>query len=243
MLASPPLSLWLPYELYRRSHLTHHRDERLTDPLDDPESWYFTGEQWNELSRPIKSLFAFQNTFIGRMLIGPALAMIGFLYSELKKIAQGDFKNLGLWLRHIIAVSFVLWWVTVFCELSPWLYIFGMVYPGTALLLVRSFAEHRAADNVHDRTAIVENASFFGLLFLYNNLHSAHHEKPTMAWYDIPAWYKKNRERLIAENHGHVYDGYLDVIRRYLFTSHHEPRHPTDRAPRADGSLPASQNG
>lgn len=65
-LATPPLSLWLPYELYRRAHLTHHRDERLTDPLDDPESWYFTAEQWNDLSTPVKMIFSFQNTFVGR---------------------------------------------------------------------------------------------------------------------------------------------------------------------------------
>ena len=32
-----PLSLWLPYERYRQTHLVHHVDERLTDPLDDPE--------------------------------------------------------------------------------------------------------------------------------------------------------------------------------------------------------------
>src|SRR5690349_16055256 len=37
-----PLMLWLPFESYRISHLVHHRDERLTDPLDDPESHYWT---------------------------------------------------------------------------------------------------------------------------------------------------------------------------------------------------------
>jgi len=242
-LATPPLSLWLPYELYRRAHLIHHRDERLTDPLDDPESWYFTSEQWNDLPAPVKALFRFQNTFVGRMLIGPALAIIGFLLSEIRALIKGDLKNLGLWIRHLIAVALVMLWVTYICGLSPWLYLFGLVYPGTALLLVRSFAEHRAADNVHERTAIVENATFLGPLFLYNNLHSAHHAEPTLAWYDIPACYRMNRDRLIAENHGHVYNGYFDVIRRYLFTAHHEPRHPTNRAPRADGSMPANSHG
>ncbi len=242
-LATPPLSLWLPYELYRRAHLVHHRDERLTDPLDDPESWYFTSEHWDDLPPLVKVLFKFQNTFFGRMLIGPALAIIGFLLSELKALLKGDLKNLGLWVRHVIAVALVMIWVTYICGLSPWLYLFGIVYPGTALLLVRSFAEHRAADDVHERTAIVENATILGPLFLYNNLHSAHHAEPTMPWYEIPAWYRMNRDQLIAENHGHVYNGYFDVIRRYLFTSHHEPRHPTNRAPRADGSMPATSNG
>ena len=31
-----PLSLWLPYSIYRSTHLAHHRDENLTDPLEDP---------------------------------------------------------------------------------------------------------------------------------------------------------------------------------------------------------------
>ncbi|MEK1861715.1 MAG: fatty acid desaturase, partial [Rhizobium leguminosarum] len=41
-IGSIPLSLWLPYPIYRESHLEHHRDEYLTDPIEDPESSYFT---------------------------------------------------------------------------------------------------------------------------------------------------------------------------------------------------------
>src|SRR5579871_3005737 len=48
-LGSPPLSLWLPYQAYRRLHLVHHRDERLTDPLDDPESYYWRDSEWRAL--------------------------------------------------------------------------------------------------------------------------------------------------------------------------------------------------
>ena len=44
-----PLALWLPYEVYRRTHLQHHNDARLTDPLEDPESNYWTPAQWDEL--------------------------------------------------------------------------------------------------------------------------------------------------------------------------------------------------
>ena len=36
-----PLSLWIPFERYKQTHLLHHIDERLTDPLDDPE--FITG--------------------------------------------------------------------------------------------------------------------------------------------------------------------------------------------------------
>jgi len=45
-----PLSLWLPSIAYRRNHLVHHNNERLTDPLDDPESYYSDPESWSHLS-------------------------------------------------------------------------------------------------------------------------------------------------------------------------------------------------
>lgn len=119
-------------------------------------------------------------------------------------------------------------------------YVFAIVYPGTAILLIRSFAEHRATEGVSERTAIVENAPCLGLLFLYNNLHAAHHAEPMMPWYQIPAWYNANRERLIHDNGGLIYNGYLDVARRFLLTPHDTPQHPTNRAPFADGHFPGA---
>ena len=44
LLAIVPLSLWLPYARYQQMHLAHHHDDRLTDPIDDPESFYLTPE-------------------------------------------------------------------------------------------------------------------------------------------------------------------------------------------------------
>src|SRR4051794_40020078 len=41
-LGKPVLWLWLPYEIYRELHLRHHRNDILTDPLADPESYYVT---------------------------------------------------------------------------------------------------------------------------------------------------------------------------------------------------------
>ncbi len=37
----PPLGLWFPYPLYRKSHTTHHRDINLTIPGVDTESYYY----------------------------------------------------------------------------------------------------------------------------------------------------------------------------------------------------------
>ena len=232
-LAFPPLSLWLPFELYRRSHLVHHRDERLTDPLDDPESYYWTQEHWERLGAFGRLLIHLQTTLLGRLMIGPAWNIGHFLNAEFRLVLGPKHANIRVWMIHIIGCAAVLWWVHTVCGLSLPFYFFAIVYPGTSLLLVRSFAEHRAANGIAERTAIVENAPVFGLLFLYNNLHAAHHAEPMMPWYEIPAWYRVNRARLLEENGGLVYDGYLDVARRYFLRRHDRPEHPTNRAPYA----------
>ena len=36
----PPIGLWFPFPLYRKSHTTHHRDINLTVPGVDTESYY-----------------------------------------------------------------------------------------------------------------------------------------------------------------------------------------------------------
>src|SRR6202795_690131 len=42
----PPLGLWFPYPLYRKSHSTHHRDINLTIPGVDTESYYVRQADW-----------------------------------------------------------------------------------------------------------------------------------------------------------------------------------------------------
>ena len=39
-IASLPIGLVIPFGWYRSSHLAHHRDQHLTDPTLDPESFY-----------------------------------------------------------------------------------------------------------------------------------------------------------------------------------------------------------
>ena len=117
-------------------------------------------------------------------------------------------------------------WVIGVCGMPLWVYLAAFVYPGMSLAMVRSFAEHRAAAEPEKRTAIVENAPILGLLFLNNNLHVAHHLRGGLPWYQIPAFYRLNREALIRRNGGLVYDGYLDVFRRYGLTSHDRVVHP-----------------
>ena len=221
-----PLALWLPFEPYRRSHLQHHNDERLTDPLEDPESFYWTPAQWEQLGALGRGIVRAQSTLLGRITIGPAWAMIRFWWNEVNLLAAGDRRRLPMLARYLLELAVVLIWVLGVCGMDFWTYFLGFAYAGTALALVRSFAEHRAGKIVARRTAIVERSWIFGPLFLFNNLHAAHHLRASLPWYRLPAWYRLNRAAIIERNGGLVYETYFDVARRYLFRAHDAPLHP-----------------
>lgn len=234
-LASLPISLWLPYESYRVSHLLHHSDDRLTDPLDDPESRYVTPADWAALGPAGRWFLHAQKTLLGRLAIGPAWTIVHFLSSEFRALRRGDVVARRSWAEHAPMAALALAWLVLVCEINLLFYALGILYPAAALMLLRSFAEHKAAHGVSERTAIVENAPVLGLLYLYNNLHAVHHERPTLPWYAIPAWYRENRDRLVAENGGMVYDGYGDIVRRFLLTPHDAVAHPLERSPHGSG--------
>jgi fatty acid desaturase len=120
-------------------------------------------------------------------------------------------------------------WLKVFCGMPLWIYVVTMILPANAILLIRSFAEHRARPGVRERIAVVEGSWVLGPLFLFNNLHSLHHEAPSIPWYRYNARYRQVRERLAAENGGLIYVTYFDVARRFLFWPHDGLQHPTGR--------------
>jgi len=226
-----PLSLWIPYDRYRRSHLIHHINDRLTDPLDDPESNYWTPETWQGLSPFTRRMVELQLTLAGRVLIGPWWRIPRFLMREATAIARNEPEARVAWIVHLLACVPVVYWVTAVCDIPLWLYVVAMVIPGNGILLIRSFAEHRARAEMNQRTAIVEGSWILGPLFLFNNLHSLHHEEPLIPWYRYNQRYRLQRDRLIAENGGLLYSTYFDVARRFLFTPHDQPQHPTGRVP------------
>ncbi len=99
-----------------------------------------------------------------------------------------------------------------------------VAYPGMSLGLLRAFIEHRAAASPEHRTASVESNWVFGLVFLYNNLHVAH--QPTMPWYEIPRFYRENKDVLMARNDHFVFPGYGGIARAYLLRPVFHPAHP-----------------
>jgi fatty acid desaturase len=221
-----PLALWLPFEDYRRTHLTHHRDERLTDPLDDPESYYWRQEDWDALGRTGRFFVRLQSTLLGRMAFGPIWACTMLWTREIKRLVRFDRRALRDVALHFLELGVVLFWVIGVCKMPIVKYVLCFAYPGTALALVRSFAEHRAESQVERRTAIVERSWLLGPLFLFNNLHVAHHMRPALPWYKLPRWYAVNRATLLQNNGGLLYVTYFDVLRRYLLWPHDQALHP-----------------
>lgn len=226
-----PLSLWIPFERYRTLHLRHHINDRLTDPYDDPESNYWAPERWAQRPVLLRWITELQLTLAGRMLVGSWWRIGGFVRREAVAFVRGEPGVRQAWMLHALACIPVLWWVTVACGIPLWFYVVAMVVPGNAILLIRSFAEHRARPGVQERTATVENARLLGPLFLYNSLHALHHAEPLLPWYRYQRRYRVLRDRLAAENRGLVYQTYFDVARRYLFKPHDVAVHPTGRAP------------
>ena len=223
LLAYPPLGLVYPYPIYRDSHLTHHRVKTLTDPVSDPESYYFEEEVWNRMGSFRQSLFLFNNTLAGRLLLGPALCMIHFYRQQAKSLLQGDHRYLPVWLLHGLLCFLLFFWTTKVCAIPPAVYIFGIVYPGLSLTLLRSFAEHKPGDNNDERSVIVEAALPFRVLFLNNNYHWVHHDQPSLPWYTLPAYYRERKESVLAANGGYLFRGYLEIARRYMFKPKDKP--------------------
>ena len=221
-----PLSLWLPFSIYRTTHLRHHQDANLTDPFEDPESYYWTSAGWRDLGAFGRATARARSTLLGRVVLGPAWMIARTVAATFRDAWSGKPGARAVLFWHCAECVPVLVWIVGVCGMPVWIYVACFVYPGMSLAMVRSFAEHRSAPEPEKRTAIVENARILGPLFLYNNLHVAHHLRGGLPWYQIPKFYRLNRAALIARNGGLVYRSYFDVARRYLLTPHDRAVHP-----------------
>jgi fatty acid desaturase len=212
-------SLWLPYQRYKETHLTHHNDLHLTDPVRDPESYYMLPDSWAEMPGLKRALYAMNHTLVGRMAMGPAISILQFWPQDIRDALRGDKSKARAWLLFAASCAIVVWWVSGVCAMPFWKYYLLIAYPGVSLALVRSFCEHQAAEEVNHRTIIVEASPFWALLFLNNNLHVAHHTRPALAWYELPAYYRAERAVLLARNNGYTMNGYGEIFRRFAFAA------------------------
>jgi fatty acid desaturase len=218
MLAGLPLALWIPYAVYRETHLQHHRHggRHLTETGHDPETFYLPRGAYASLGRVQRAIRFANCTLAGRLVLGPAVATCTFWATEIRRLRAGDRRHLLIWLRHALGVAAVLTWIVGVCRIPLAVYAALMVYPSISLSHLRSFAEHRGDPDSRLRTRAVESHAFWALIFLNNNLHIAHHAHPKLPWYELPrAW---RRMRRSARDAGLVFEsGYREVMRKYLF--------------------------
>jgi fatty acid desaturase len=229
-LVYPPLGGCLPFELYRRSHLQHHRNGHLTSPGEDTESFYHDEKDWKDYGRIWRTVLIVNQTFFGRLLIGPFLHMTQLYWNEGRKIVSGDTANLAIWLRHLLAFALVLLGVTAMFGMPLWFYFAAFLYPGLVFGMVRSFTEHRWSEQADERTAVVESNWIFGLLFLWNNLHAVHHIFPAAPWYKLPRIWREHRNYIVAHNGGFVFKGYGEIAWQWLIRPNFLPVHPAGTA-------------
>src|SRR5690606_13494174 len=140
------------------------------------------------------------------------------------QIVAGDTRVRDAWARHALGAAPVvaLVWAS---GMELWLYILA-AYPGVSLIMVRSFIEHRAAEQAAERTVIVDAHWFWRLLFLNNNFHWVHHRYPSVAWYLIPERWQAERDEVLARNGRYYLPGYAAVPTTWLFRSREPVIHP-----------------
>ena len=209
-----PLAVWYPYGLYRDSHLAHHRNHTLTEPDEDPETYYLSAARWAKLPRWQQQLIQLRNTFPGRLLLGPLLDMAATFGGMWQALRRGDRPAIAMWLLHGTLLALLFFWMAR-QGFSPLWYLLAVSYPALALTKVRSFYEHRAADDPLARSVNNEAAWPWRMLFLNLNYHSVHHDLPGVPWYGLRHLYLRDREHYYQRNHGFRVAGYRVWLRQF----------------------------
>ncbi len=228
VLAWPGLGLFIPYGRFRALHLAHHKDANLTDPHDDPESFYFAPEIYARLHWSFRAMLEVNNTLSGRIVLGPLVGTEAFMRTEIGLIRRGVPGVLRDWLVHLGTVAGVLWWLANVASLPVWAYVIA-AYCALSILKIRTFAEHQAHERAPSRSVIIEDRGPLAFLFLNNNLHAVHHSHPAVPWYALPRVFKAKRAFYLARNGGYHFPSYWFVLARYFFRAKEPLPHPLPR--------------
>ncbi len=228
-----PLSFWIPFPRYKALHVEHHQSD-LTDPDDDPESFYVRPTVWQQAGPMRRRWFLFLRTAPGRLTVGVPRGIIRFWFRELRRCRKPRIAQ--QWVVHLVLCAALGWWLFGVVGVNPWVYVFGFVLGGSACTQLRSFAEHCAVAT-GTRSAVVKAGPFMSLLFLNNNLHHTHHALPDLRWYAIPSMHRQlGSDQLAAQGAGLYEHGYVEVLRTYFFTPFCQPDHPLSPGARPYGS-------
>lgn len=221
-----PIGLFVPYRRFRETHLRHHNNVMLTDPYDDPESWYLSRYDWCRTNPATQGLLKFNSTLAGRVLIGPALALYGFWRNDVRLARAGNREVVRAYVLHFAGLVPVIT-LLVRADIPLWQYGLLAAYPGMSVLMIRTFIEHHAREPVAERTAVIEAGLLMRLLFLNNNYHAVHHNHPYVSWFDLPGIWRRDKAEILRGNGAYHYPGgYLQVALQWLFRRREPVEHP-----------------
>jgi fatty acid desaturase len=236
LLAWPPLSFWLPFSVYRESHLLHHRNSLLTEPGVDPESNYFKGSAWAGFLPVQRMVFQANQTLLGRMMFRPFQGIWRTAMAVPSELRSARWRK--TWLAHSLGSILLLVVLRQYAHLPLWQYLLGFVYGGASLAAIRAYAEHQWVSGTKSRSATVHASMFWRVLFLNNNYHYAHHLRPSLAWFRVPELSARvHADAICAEGAG-FYSGYGEVFQRFLL----KPVIPTVHPEYLTACCPAAPN-
>jgi fatty acid desaturase len=227
LIASVPLTLWIPYFSFKREHLSHH-SAPLTIPKLDSESFYVSSDDWHSAGPLRRAIYTANRTLIFRLLVWSIISTVTFIAVNVKEAILGQNNARKAVTLHLVGVVAVIYFVSS-AGVPLWAYALGVVYGGRILNMLRPFAEHEWIDGTELRTAMVQAGPVMSLLMLNNNLHVAHHDEPGVAWYDVPDLARRTDAYGRAERSGLLYrGGYLEIARRFGVRPFSQPIHPTN---------------
>ncbi|MBL8581108.1 MAG: fatty acid desaturase [Rhizobiaceae bacterium] len=228
LLVGLPIGLIYPFRRFKATHLKHHADERLTDPFDDPESYYRALWKHERLPAWLRIVLKINSTMLGRFVIGPLVGTPGFLLEEWRLVRAGDRAVRRAWLHHAAGLAIVLPLVQFGFGMPLWLYLLVPVWLGQSLIAIRTFAEHQWSERPDGRTIIVERSPL-SVLFLNNNLHFVHHKMPNVAWYRLPGLFRERRDEWLRRNGNYSYPSYFALFRDFALSPKEPVVHPVLR--------------
>ena len=146
----------------------------------------------------------------------------------------------AIWIEHLLWCVPVIVWVNVVCRMPLWIYVLAMVIPANGILLIRSFAEHRARPRCarahRDRRGLVDP----GTPVPVQQPARAAPREPAIPWYRIQRPLPAHpRAPASPRTAGSSTCTYFEVARRFLFRPHDVLLHPTGRVPRAAAAVQA----
>lgn len=165
-----------------------------------------------------------QATLTGRLVFGPPLAVLALAGREARRARTAPLAVLRDWAPHLLGVAAIVVWLEA-TGFGIVRYIVLVAYPALSLTLLQSFVEHRADIPGPSRAATVKRGGLLGLLYLNNHLHTAHHDRPDLAWYRLPRHQRRHRTRLEAQA-GPLHRSYGEIVRRYALRRHDVVVHP-----------------